>query len=252
MENLACALVQFGPGHKLNKEGREPLHRLVRDILAGREVVVSSQRDVLSGFDIRSFGLESLAEEIKSPRVMFLANHYARCPLGVRGNAIVIIHELKRLLDVEAHPVLGNGLSIVSTLGEMISESTGVVLVGGKHGSSRVIFKALDESKALVFYPEGKDRDGLSQGSFKAGRVIKRAAEMGTSLVTLGIFFQDRTFDLRTGGILDNQEIARLGEGGNQEEEKQLAGQRVVDYVMCNIAGQLPEKLRGYYDGLKC
>lgn len=243
---MACPIIQIGKNRRLNPEGQEALRQFAMDILRGREFSLSEKIGILKGFNVYPLGFEDL--QVKLPERQFVAvvNHFAECPLGIVGNAVVLSHAFREKLNVEPFIVFGSGKSIVSLFRERAEKTTNVVLVGGNGGGSKIIKQQLEKGHSLILYPEGKNSHRLKRGDFRAGRLMVLAADMDIPVLAVGTYFENNTFYTRAGRILDKQEIIRLGNFTGGREEKREAGQQVVDYGMHEIAATLPGILVEY------
>ncbi len=254
-----CAIVQ-ARGRAVRPEGRAALQLLAETVIRARpRLLVSEQIGVLAGFECRVSADEDLVGDLfaAKPRQMLAAvNHFADCPLGVVGNAILVAYGLRKTFGVEPTIIFGLGASVVTLLRDRASRVTDIVMVGGlrlrigKHNlldlrrsTSSEVLTRLREGKSVSIYPEKTNSRELLRGDFRAGRVILHACEEGFDIVPIGIHFSNGVFHMNVGRALERRPVLDSG----ADADKARAGQNVVDYVMQEIAMRLPKELRGHY-----
>lgn len=229
--------------------------RLVADVLIGRSFELSDKIDVLEGFSIRpevDEGFLQVQEILETGPVLWILNHWNGGPLGEIGTAIATAEALRQTTKIEPFLTLGTGrFSPVSVFRKQIEKSCPVVLVGGS-GTGRRIPESLAKGKQTMFFPEGTNSRFLRQGNPRAGSILRTVARMSIGgnkvpIVPVGVYSQDRVFQVLIGLPLDNGHLANFTPASRSKEVIESAGQNAVDYAMRKIAALLPENLRGYY-----
>lgn len=243
LELPVCKTVELtGRPYSLTPEGKRALRELFRKVVKGEEAWPSNQTRVLDGYTLAPpEGVGQLKANLRDQNFAFVVNHLGRCPAGAVGLAIYTNLCIKQVCGREPRLVLGAGRTIVSAIRKEISQSTKFILT---EGGVREILEEIDKGECVGIYPEGGNSCSLNKGSFKTGRFLLHVAERGVPIVCLGIVFKDKTFSGRLSLPVDLDKIRQLG---HSSEDKREAGQRVVDYVMVELARLLPEHLRGHY-----
>lgn len=259
LARVVCSIVQ-ARGRAVRPEGRAALQLLAETVIRARSrVVVSEQVRVLAGFDRQIRADENCVAGFLSGerrQVLAVVNHFADCPLGVVGNAIMVAYGLRTTFGVEPTIIFGMGASVVTLLRERASRVTDIVMVGGprirvgklnlldmRRSTSQEVLAQLLNGRSVTIYPERTNSRELLRGDFRAGRIILHAVEEGIDVVPVGVHYSDGAFHMGIGRLLDRSHILGFGASTNRG----LAGQDIVDYAMREIAGQLPHRLAGAY-----
>lgn len=243
LEGPVCWTVELtGRPYSLTPVGRRALRELFKKVVRADEAWPSEQTRVLDGYRlVPPEGIEELRDRLGDRNFVFAVNHLGRCPAGAVGNAIYTNYCIKAATGREPRLVLGRARTIVHSIRDEISQSTKFILTDG--GIAEIL-QEVDKGECVGIYPEGGNSCALNKGSFKTGRFLYHVAERDIPVVCLGIVFRDKTFLGKTSLTVDLNVIRELG---SSSEDKRETGQRVVDYVMGELAKLLPEDLHGYY-----
>jgi len=236
-------------------EQREKLSQLVDKIREGKQTPPSEQMDLISGYEVRTAGIEHL-ESLKGQPFVVISNHDTAAPFAYFSFVILINNYIKEATKQEVQWVQGSGSSITSFFRENIVKSGNTIPVGNGMNGSKEILRAFETkktdasegNKAVGIYPEGetsKNRDQLREGNSRAGRVLLRAAEKEIPIVCVATWFTNGTFFLNIGEPFSLEEIDKRGKSS---DDKRKSGQAAINYCMENLAHLMPFRLRGYYN----
>ncbi|MBI2049706.1 hypothetical protein HYT32_02270 [Candidatus Roizmanbacteria bacterium] len=233
-------------GDELTNVGKTNFKKMKNTIKKRENVNLSDYIEVLNGFHLSLDGLNPL-EDLKGKGALYLGNHTAEGPIR-NGNwkLFAISYYVKKITGKEIRWTYGQDKSTAQELyRKPVTESINAISVGERDGSQGVrdILKAFQNQDSVGLFPEGKSNKELIRGDPRAGGIVLHAAKKNIPIATIAAWFGENTCHLSF-TLIDNDSIRIMGSGlSNKDESKQ----EIVDYVMRQIAQNLPPRLRGYY-----
>lgn len=189
---------------------------------------------------------------IKKP-VIFICNHLSNAD-GLILNKVLKNHDVAFVMGVKLKedPITNIGVRIVRT----------IQITPGSPDKSAVtnLIKHVKSGNNILIFPEGtRSRDGSMLKAKKGIYLIARLCNV--PVVPLCIYGSELYMPIDKSGNMNHEEfrqanvVVKIGDpidipDKEKEESKQEYEERIINYLMVNIAKMLPDKYRGAYKEL--
>lgn len=244
--DLAAFWLQLGEGG-IKPEGKPHLRKFLELIKNGSKAALSDNIHILDGYDYTSsvLGLENL-EALKGKNIFLVGNHSSEGPLRGHGQILLTSFYVKNCTDQEIRWVHGSDKTTVQELSRKQVEKTfNTIPVGDGDGSKgvRMILGAFKNQESVGIYPEGNGYKELHKGDPRAGRIILYAVKNNIPIICASTGFRNGVFSIAF-SLLDSSSVIKLE---NESDQKNAAGEKIIDYAMETIAQHLTPDRRGHY-----
>ncbi len=238
---------------KLSSIGEVVFNNAIEDIKNSQKILLSEQIGILTGSYLTVTGIDAL-KSLGENGALLILNHSSKGHLRGYGNTIAVSKAISD--NTGQDPIWAHGVD-KSTFQDLarpkLSHSIETITIRDKNdnGLSRIT-KAVAEGRIVAIYPEGDSSEKLKRGVANAGRLIATSILKGIPVIYGVSYFDTNSNTYKTAFFnIDAEKIKSVYESLPKSERNkntgELRGQKVIDFIMIQIAKNLPQEMQGEY-----